>query len=96
MDLDSNGVQWLDEEGASLIGTLRKAWKDDVPFRVVDLTSILIMRADTRDASPEELEKKPAGAMDSAGLAVAHLLPTVLRSVVPYHTGLNVQYILSS
>ena len=62
---------WLDAEGGSLIGTLRKAWGNDAPEPLAWILSQLVGRIFTTEGDP--------AAAETAALAVAHLLPVVLR-----------------
>ena len=63
---------WLDAEGASLIGTLRKAYGNQAPLSLVQLLARLVERAEVLGAG------HPAAA-ETRALCVAHLLPAVLR-----------------
>lgn len=62
---------WLDAEGASLIGTLRKAIGAAAQPRLSGMISSLVERNCV-------LGTQHATAADSAGLAIAHLLPGVI------------------
>lgn len=64
---------WLDAEGASLIGTLRKAWLGTPP---PPLLATFISRLLERGIV---LGAEDAAAVQSCALGVAHLLPVVLH-----------------
>ena len=63
---------WLDAEGASLIGTLRKAYGNEAHLGLLQLIDQLVERA-------EELGAGHPAAAETRALGVAHLLPVVLR-----------------
>ena len=63
---------WLDAEGASMIGTLRKASGNQAPLSLVQLLARLVEQAEVLGAG------HPAAA-ETCALCVAHLLPAVLR-----------------
>lgn len=67
---------WLNAEGASLIGTLRKAWCDDAPRNLAMLYVIIVQR---------QLQTEAPAADDSCALAVAHLLPALLKCASHSH-----------
>ena len=75
----AEGFHWLDPEGASLIGTLRKAWFDNAPASLAWLVMKLCIRA-------HQLGSENGAASESASLAVAHLLPLVIRCCLPSPT----------
>ena len=74
------GSKWLHAEGASLMGTLtllRKAWTDEAPSNLV----FFVFKVVSECTDPASSEEGGAAAVESASLAVAHLLPVVLRCV---------------
>lgn len=71
-------IAWLDAEGGSFIATLRKAWTDDAPHSLVALLILLVVRVEVGGLGPEPSEKD-AASIETAALAVAHLLPVMVR-----------------
>lgn len=70
--LGSAPCLWLDTEGASLIGTLRKVWNEEEPRLRGMLLISLLHRAQTPGIAD------PAAALESCALGVAHLLPALV------------------
>lgn len=68
----SPNPSWLDTEGASLIGTLRKAWGDEAPRHLGGFLLELLERG-------QRLGLESPAAAESCALGVAHLLPVLLR-----------------
>ena len=66
--------KWLDNEGASLIGTLGKVWSDDAPPTPSQILSVLVLRAQQGGAGQ-------AAAVESCALGFAHLLPVFIKCV---------------
>ena len=67
---------WPDVEGASLIRTMQKTWGDNMPTGAGNLFYSLVRRRSL-------LMGTQPGADESFALAVAHLLPGVIRCVLP-------------
>ena len=64
---------WRDEEGAGLIRTLCKVWRHDAPPALAQLLSTFLRRG----LLPTTLDF--AASKRTRALAVAHLLPAMLR-----------------
>lgn len=73
---DTRGARWLNAEGASLIGTLRKAWQGEMPDEPTTLIERLIERG-------QLLGTEGPSAFEACALAVVHLLPAMLWCVPP-------------
>ena len=73
---DGELTSWLDAEGGSLIGTLRKAWGDDAFSGLADVLRIIVVRWHRLKALGGI--QLPA-ATETCALAVAHLLPVLQR-----------------
>ena len=69
-------TSWLDAEGRSLIGTLRKAWGDDAPGHLAAVLQTILVRWLHLEALGGT--QLPA-ATETCALAVAHLLPVLQR-----------------
>ena len=70
-----SSTKWLDAEGSSLIRTLGKAWGEDAPFRLASLFEVLVLR----HVSPTMDSEAGSAASQTCPLAVAYILPTLLR-----------------
>ena len=81
------GVQlydWLDAPGASLIVTLRKAWETSMPQKIMAQRVLGFLSMLTGRARGHGVQRPPPpAAFDSAALAIAHLLPLMLRCAPP-------------
>lgn len=71
--IDNPSSRWMDAEGASLLATLRKAYADDAPIELEFLLGHVVRRSEEVGFATR------AAAAESAALAVAHLLPALLR-----------------
>ena len=69
--------RWLDAEGASLIGTMRKLWSSEAPS--LWLNTLLLLFERVRDG------EDPAVA-ESLALGIAHLLPPLLMCAISEHS----------
>ena len=65
-------LEWEDDAGASLIKTMGKAWGDSIPRNVAYILMVLARRQ-------LPVRRLPPAARDSAALAIANLLPALLR-----------------
>lgn len=70
---EGSPFRWLDAQGGSLIRTLGKAWGDEAPAGLMQILRMLVARRG--QAGPQQR----AAAAESCALAVAHLLPALLR-----------------
>ena len=73
--IEDKASRWVDAEGASLIGTLRKSFGNQAPLSLLQLLGKMVERADVLGAG------HPA-ATETRALCVAHLLPAVLRRAI--------------
>jgi hypothetical protein len=82
MDVATPASEWPDVEGASLIGTLRKMWVDDTPWKL----AIVLLKITVRKV---EVGAELPAAVESCMLGFVHLLPGLVRCCAMSHLMLH-------
>ena len=76
-------ARWLDVEGASLIGTMGKAWGEEMPHSMASLLRMLFLRQKHPYRPPGA---EGTAAVESCALGVAHLLPALVTCARGFHS----------